>query len=148
MTVDRLHLRCAACGAINRIPRDRLYDRPKCGRCGVRVDPSAPPPDVDDAALKRLIETAPVPVLVDFWAPWCGPCRMLAPHVADLALRMVGRVVVVKLNTEDHRGFAEALQIRSIPTLCVFKGGELVNRQLGAVTGHQLDQVVLPYLDP
>ena len=104
--------------------------------------------DVSEADFEReVIERShKVPVVVDFWAPWCGPCRMLAPHIADLALRHIGRLIVVKLNTDQHRGFAEALQIRSIPTLCVYKGGELVHRQPGAVTGQQLDNVVLPFL--
>lgn len=144
----RLHFRCPQCGAINRIPQDRLYDGPKCGQCKTRVDPTTPPADVDDAALARLIESSPVPVLVDFWAAWCGPCRMLAPHVADLALRHAGKLIVVKVDTERHQGFASQLGVRSIPTLVVYKDGEPVNRQLGAVTGRELDNVVQPFLEP
>ena len=146
--MTKLHLRCSACGAINRIPAERIHDRPKCGRCGVRVDPSGSPADVDDAALQKLIETAPVPVLVDFWAPWCGPCRQLAPHVAALALKYVGRLIVVKLNTEEHRGFARALDIRGIPLLCMYEGGALVRRQPGAVFGAELEAFVTPSLKP
>lgn len=131
---------------VNRVPADRLYDGPKCGKCKAKVEPAAPPADVDDAGLKALIDTAPVPVLVDFWAPWCGPCRTLAPHIADLAVRHMGKLIVVKLNTQDHRGFPSAMGIQSIPTLCVFKNGELVNRQVGAVFGRELDRVVDPYL--
>jgi thioredoxin 2 len=147
MTGDaKLHFRCTRCGAINRIPADRLYDGPKCGKCGAKVEPAAAPADVDDAGLRATIAAAPVPVLVDFWAPWCGPCRTLAPHVEGLAVRHAGKLIVVKLNTQDHRGFAGELGISSIPTLCVFNNGELVNRQIGAVFGRDLDRVVEPFL--
>ena len=144
----KLHLRCANCGAINRIPADRVHDRPTCGRCKTRVDFTGKPADVDDAALQRLISSSPVPVLVDFWAPWCGPCRQLAPHVEALALRYAGRMIAVKLNTEDHQGFARALDIRGIPLLCVYKGGALVRRQTGAVFGAELENVVAEFIDP
>ncbi len=146
MTTQKLHFRCPQCASINRIPADRLYDGPKCGKCGTKVSPATPPADVDDAALKVLIETSPVPVLVDFWAPWCGPCRTLAPHIADLAVRHAGKLIVVKLNTQDHHGFPSSLGIQGIPTLCVFNNGELVKRQVGAVFGAELDRVVDPFL--
>ena len=141
-----LYFRCASCGSINRIPSERLAEGPVCGRCHQPVDRSAHPAEVDDDALERLIKSAPVPVLVDFWAPWCGPCRMVAPHLAELARRHAGRLVVVKVNTDEHQRTAGALRIQSIPTMIVWKGGQIANKQIGAVMGPQLEAVVAPYL--
>lgn len=87
-----------------------------------------------------------VPVLVDFWAPWCGPCKMLAPHLVDLARRYAGRAIVVKINTDDQQKFAASLGIRSIPTLCVYHRGALVQRQDGAVMGPQLDALLADHV--
>ena len=102
--------------------------------------------NVNDDRFSTEVLEAPGLVLVDFWAPWCGPCRTLAPHIADLAVRHAGKLIVVKLNTQDHHGFPGQLGIQGIPTLCVFKDGELVNRQVGAVFGAELGRVVEPYL--
>ena len=138
---------CSSCGAKNRIPPRHLADTGKCGRCKAALPPRATPIELPDvASFDALVAEAKVPVLVDFWAPWWGPCRTRGPHVADLAVRHAGKLIVVKLNTQDHRGFPGELGIQSIPTLCVFKSGELVNRQIGAVFGRELDRVVEPYL--
>jgi thioredoxin 2 len=143
---EALFFRCGGCGQLNKIPAERRFDAPKCGRCKQMLDTSGQPQDVSDAELQRAIGGAPVPVLVDFWAPWCGPCRQLAPHLAELAVRHAGKLLVLKINTEEHRETAAALQVRSIPTLCIYKGGELVRRQPGAVFGAQLDGLVAPFL--
>jgi thioredoxin 2 len=143
---EALFFRCGACGQQNKIAAERRFDVPKCGRCKQKLDTTGQPQDVSDAELQRAVASAPVPVLVDFWAPWCGPCRQVAPHIAELAARHAGKLLVLKLNTEEHRQTAAELQIRSIPTLCVYKGGELAFRQPGAVFGPQLEAVVAPFL--
>ncbi|MCA9634404.1 MAG: thioredoxin [Myxococcales bacterium] len=134
-----LLFRCNQCGGINRIPPERLGEGPVCGRCRQPIDRAATPVDLDDAGLARLVKSSPVPVLVDFWAAWCGPCKMLAPHITDLARRYAGRAIVVKINTDMHQQTAGALAIQSIPTLVVYKGGKIVAKQAGAVMGPQLD---------
>jgi len=143
---EPLILRCAACGGINRVQPDRLAQDPICGRCKAAIDPAAHPAPVDDDTLDRLVAACPVPVLVDFWAPWCAPCRMVAPHLEALAKKHAGRLVVVKVDTDRHQRVAARLGVRSIPTLAVWKGGELARSQPGALTGPALDAFVNPYL--
>lgn len=141
------YLRCQQCGGINRVPAERLAEGPACGRCHAPVDPAASPADIDDAALQRLIKSSPVPVFVDFWAPWCGPCRMLTPHIVELAKRYAGKAIVVKINTEVARETAARLAIQAIPTLVVYSGGEIVERKAGAVMGRALDALLGAHVD-
>jgi thioredoxin 2 len=110
------------------------------------LDISAPPFAIDDAGLIKLVRTAPVPVLVDFWAPWCGPCRAVAPHLIQLAKRKAGRLLVAKIDTMKHPNTAAAMRIQSIPTFCVWRGGNVVAQHAGALLGLQLDEFVDPHL--
>lgn len=135
---ESLTFRCAGCGGLNRLPADRLTAGPRCGRCKAPIGPGAAPAEVSDDQLQRLIAKSPVPVLVDFWAPWCGPCRAVAPHLAALAEAEAGRLIVAKVNTDVHQRTAGALQVRSIPTLALYSGGRLLKRQAGALMGPQL----------
>jgi thioredoxin 2 len=144
--MDPLVFRCPSCGGINRVKRDRLEAGPKCGRCHQPLDLSAAPIELDDDALKRLVEQSPVPVLVDFWAPWCPPCRMVAPHLVELARRHAGTLIVAKVDTDQHSRTAAELQVRSIPTLAIWKNGKLVKSQAGALLGPQLESYVAPHL--
>lgn len=133
---------CRSCGAINRVPAGRTGGR--CGRCHTDLAPG--PVDVDDDALARLVASSPVPVLVDFWAAWCGPCRMVAPHLAALAERYQGEVIVAKVDVDRHKRTAGQLGVQGIPTLAVYQGGKPVRVEAGARTGPQLEAFVTPYL--
>ena len=144
--MEELVFHCASCGAINRVRSERLAAGPKCGRCQRALDLSGAPVEVDDDTLRRLVEHSPVPVLVDFWAPWCPPCRMVAPHLEQLGRRHAGRLIVAKVDTDRHSRTAASLRVRSIPTLAIWKGGKLVKSQAGALVSPQLESYVAPVL--
>src|SRR5580704_15270805 len=124
---------CAACGQKNRIAYERLADQVRCAKCKQDITPPGEPVEVMNAEdFDRLIASASVPVVVDYWAPWCGPCRAVAPELKKVAERQRGRVLVVKVNTEDLADIAERFRIQSIPTLAVFGGGKEIARTTGA----------------
>src|SRR5215470_11266854 len=106
---------CAACGTKNRTPVAHLADTGRCGNCKAPLPPLAEPIDADPALFDQIIQSAAVPVLVDFWAQWCGPCRMAAPHVKQLATEMAGKALVVKVDTDAHPDLAARYEVRSIP---------------------------------
>ena len=126
-------LRCSTCGATNRVPRERLDQgrRPLCGRCRTPLPVSGKPVTVTDATFADEVERSPLPVVVDLWAAWCGPCRIIAPVVDELAATMAGRVRFAKLNIDENPATATRFHVRSIPTLLVFKGGQEVDRIVG-----------------
>jgi thioredoxin 2 len=131
-TQKRLTIRCEACGAWNRIRSDRAANGPKCGSCGVGIDLTHPLV-LTDETFARTIAESDVPVLVDFYADWCGPCRMMAPHVEQLARENVGRALIAKLDTDASQRSASRFNIRGIPATILFQGGREVDRQVGAV---------------
>ncbi len=131
-------LRCQFCDTWNRIAAARAADRPKCGKCAkpILVDR---PVKLDDETFARTLQESDVPVLVDFYADWCGPCKMMAPAVDDLASRYQGRALVAKLDTDRAQRTAMGFGIRGIPTVIVFKGGKEAARQTGAVPAKVLE---------
>jgi thioredoxin 2 len=129
---DSLHIVCPHCDAVNRVPSDRLSAQPTCGKC-TRALFTAQPVELDGARFMKHINRNDIPVLVDFWAPWCGPCRAMAPAYEQAARQLEPEMRVVKVNTEDARDVAAQYAIRSIPTLAVFKHGQELGRQPGAM---------------
>jgi thioredoxin 2 len=131
------HVPCPACGATNRVPAARLGDDPVCGRCGVALL-SGEPVELTDANFERVAAASGLPVVVDFWAPWCGPCRTMAPQFAQAAAQLKGRALFVKVNSDDNPHTAARYGIRSIPTLVKLRGGREVERLSGAMPAAQV----------
>jgi thioredoxin 2 len=125
--------RCARCGAFNRVPERRPDGEPTCGRCQSSLDLSGAPQSVDAEGFARAVASSPVPVVVDFWAPWCGPCRMAAPIFEQVGRAQAGRALVLKVNTDEHPEPSARLGVRGVPTFIVFKGGREVARQSGVL---------------
>jgi thioredoxin 2 len=131
-TSKRLTIRCDACRAWNRIRGDRVGDGPRCGSCGAAIDLSRPLV-LTDETFARTVAESDVPVLVDFYADWCGPCKMMAPSVEQLARERAGQALIAKLDTDRDQRTAGGFAIRGIPTSILFQGGKEVARQVGAV---------------
>ncbi len=132
-----MELVCPHCGAVNRVPAERLQQHPKCGKCSSDVLP-AQPIELTAANFDKFITRNELPVLVDFWAPWCGPCKQFAPTYAQLAGQYVDRIRFAKVNTEAEQLLAGRHAIRSIPTLALFKQGRELDRVSGALPAPQL----------
>ncbi|HEX4986569.1 MAG TPA: thioredoxin TrxC [Burkholderiales bacterium] len=123
---------CPHCGAANRVPADRLAGGPKCGKCGQPLF-DGHPATLTDANFADVVGRSTIPVVVDFWAPWCGPCMSMAPHFERAAGQLEPGVRLAKLNTEEHSKTSLRLRIRSIPTMVMFRDGQEVARTSGAM---------------
>jgi len=142
MNTDSIIIRCTNCGAKNRIPKIRLNNRPVCGRCHLRLPEGRAfdsPVIVSDKTFNDEIISAPVPVLLDCWAPWCGPCRMIGPIIDQLAKEFTGKVKFAKLNVDENPATSTQYNIMSIPTMLLFKNGKVVNSLVGALPKAEIE---------
>jgi thioredoxin 2 len=137
ITVPKMHLVCTHCNATNRVPADKLQAELNCGKCQAPLL-TAHPDNLGEIAFNAQMIKSDLPIVVDFWAPWCGPCRMMAPAYEKVSQDMQGRARFVKVNTEVEQGLAAKFNIRSIPTLAVFSGGSEIARHPGAMSAADL----------
>ena len=149
MAQEHLIVTCTKCGVKNRISKTRLGERPICGKCKEPLTVSgveSSPVDVEDQTFNHEVLSHHGPVLVDCWAPWCGPCRMVAPILDQLASEYAGRLKIVRLNTDENPVTASQYGIRSIPTMLLFKNGQLTGQIVGAQPKQEIEKQIQPIL--
>jgi thioredoxin 2 len=137
---EALVRKCPACGTSNRIPPEHLADTGSCGSCKGPIPPAAEPIEADPALFDDVVQGVAVPVLVDFWAAWCGPCRMAAPEVHRTAENLAGRALVLKVDTDAHPALAQRFGVQSIPNFVVLKAGKVVHQQAGFVPHSRMEE--------
>ncbi len=132
-----LHVVCPVCNTINRIPADKMTSDPGCGKCSNSIFPGQPV-ELNASSFKRHISRNDIPVVVDFWAPWCAPCKMMAPWFTEAAASLEPRVRFAKVNTEQEQKLGAEFAVRSIPTLMLFRNGKEISRKAGAMQAAQI----------
>ena len=145
--MDLIEIACPHCRTVNRVPRERLEEGPTCGRCKKRLF-DGHPVALDDASFAQIVGRTQLPVVVDFWAPWCTPCRVMDPILDELAEQHQGRVKFAKVNVDENQETANRFQVLSIPTVMVFQGGELRHKLIGAVPRRRLEDELADWLAP
>lgn len=138
-------LLCRECGAKNRVSRERLPEAPTCGRCHTGLTPRAPVA-ITDATWRVEVDASPLPVLVDFWAPWCGPCRAMGPVLDQLATETAGRLKIAKLNVDENPEAAARFGVRAIPALVLLDGGKPLEEMRGAMSKAALWSRLAPHI--
>jgi thioredoxin 2 len=149
MDPDNIIIRCGRCGAKNRVPKARLTQGPVCGKC--RSPLPVPqgldrPMEITDGTFDKEVLSAPGPVLVDCWAPWCGPCRMVASVLEQMAREYTGRIKIAKLNVDENPQTASRYAIRSIPTMLLFNGGKVADTMVGALPKQEIERRITPFI--
>jgi len=144
MNDNSLILICSICSAKNRVPLSRIEESPKCGKCGknLPIDVLSRPINVSDTTFDREVLESPLPVLVDCWAPWCGPCRAVGPVLDALAVKYRARLKIAKLNVDENPQIGARYSISSIPTLFLVKNGRIIDTLIGALPKEQLESQI------
>jgi thioredoxin 2 len=143
-TQNAVIVSCPSCGTRNRVPENRMNDHPRCGKCNTPLSLNAPdkPVIVSDATFQKEVMQSSLPVLVDCWAPWCGPCRAVGPIMDAVAKKYQGRLKVAKLNLDENPSTGSRYSITSVPTLLLMKKGNLVNTLVGALPQAQIEAAI------
>jgi len=136
-----VYIPCEQCGAINRVAADKINEGPVCSRCKNSLE-AGRPLQVKGEQFDKVVRESGLPVLVDFWAPWCGPCQAMHPILEEVAKKYKGRVIVTKLNTDEAPQISQNFGISGIPTLILLKGGAEVKRQVGAVSIGEVEKMI------
>lgn len=144
MDNNSLVIPCLKCGAKNRIPVSRIQEKPKCGKCGapISTNVSDKPVDVTDATFEKEVLHSRLPVLVDCWAPWCGPCKAVGPVLDELAGKYKYRLKIAKVNVDENQGIGSKYAVSSIPTMFLVKNGKIIDQLVGALPKEEIEKQI------